>query len=65
MMIFNTIIVNFDDADEQARIEDAIQLPVWEHSIEDLWTEFDISDCSPDDLATYFNEVLEEEEDDE
>lgn len=55
-MTFNTILINFDSEKEQKNAEMILPLSVWEHDTEELWTEFDISGCDPDDLSRYFSD---------
>lgn len=53
-MTFNTIIINFDSREEQILFENRAKRiglgGLWEHNTEELWTEWSIDACTPDDL---------------
>ena len=53
-MTFNTIIINFDSREEQILFENRAKRiglgALWEHDTEDLWTEWSVDACTPDDL---------------
>ena len=66
-MTFNTITINFDSKEEQILFENRARRiglgALWERNTDELWTEWGINACTPDDLRELTREDDYTEED--